>query len=88
MGKYNFSLLLFMKWSGKKKSHAFIDKTCDPVLNRLFISYFSCAFKNNFVTTLRCALRVEGIKIFSYFHDFSLSYWDSLHEKLSNHYEV
>ena len=44
--------------------------------------------KNNFVITLRCALRVEEIKLFSHFHDFSLSYWESLHEKLNNHYQV
>ena len=72
----------------EKVYHIFIDKICGSVLTRLFISYFSCAFKNNFATALRCAPRVKGIKLFSYLHDFSLSCWDSLHEKPNNHYGV
>ena len=81
VGKYNFSFLLFMKWAGKKFSR----------LRRQhfwFISYFSCAFKNIFVTTLKYVLRVEGIKRFFYFHDFWLFFWDSSHKKLNNHYKV
>ena len=53
-----------------------------------FISYFSCAFKNKFGTTLRCTLSVKGIKLFLYSHDISLFYWNSLHEELNNHYKL
>ena len=82
--------LLFIKWSWKKKSHVFIKKSCWSVPTHfIHFLFFLCNLKkNNFVITLRCALRVEEIKLFSHFHDFSLSYWDSLHEKLNNHYQI
>ena len=87
-GKIQFLFLLFMKCTGKKGLTPSKATFLVQFLIVLFISYFSCAFKIIFVTSLRCALRVEGIKLFFCFHDFWLFYWDSVHKKLNNHYKI